>query len=317
MVKEITSSPVVWCLLDRRPGHRNQVLGLAEALRERLNAQIHHVEINGVFQGILQGMTPRFRLPTQQPSLLIGAGHSTHMPLLQLGLRTRAKTIVLMKPTFPFRLFDLCLLPSVYQLRRTPPNVVLTTGVLNRIRPSVNQDSGLGMFLIGGPCDHHQWSSEQVLQQVATIVRESPLVSWTVVTSRRTPDSFIELIRTQVRDAQVCTPDSVGADWLPQNMGRHGKIWVTADSVSMMYEAVTSGSATGMLELERIRSNRATKAIDLLLDTGLATAFEQWAVTRVLEPASRRISEAERCASEISQRFFVEGGAVTQQRQAA
>ena len=296
-----TDQPSIWCLLDSRPGHRNQVLGLADALQRRAAAVASNIEIHGVPHGIRLGCTLRTSLPNAKPHMIIGAGHSTHMPLLMLGRRFNAKTVVLMKPTFPSWVFDLCIVPDVYPFRNLPSNLLLTTGVLNRIRPSQTSDRKKGIILVGGPCDHHSWSNEIVLDQITEIAQRCNQ-SWQVATSRRTPESFVDLARRATGIDLVVTPDDVDGDWLPEQLQKCGTVWVTEDSVSMMYEAVTSGADTGIIELPKARHNRATRCVDLLVQAKDVTAFSEWQRTGHLHASCRQLSEAERCANEIIER---------------
>ena len=298
--------PAIWCLLDSRPGHRNQVLGLADAIERQTKVDVQHVTVSGVTNGILSGFGRRTNLPLAKPALIIGAGHSTHMPLLQLGKRFKARTVVLMKPTFPAWCFDLCVVPDVYQWRNTSQHVFLTNGVLNRITPSQNADARRGLFLIGGPSDHHSWSDDLTTRQILEVMRKNSDTRWVVATSRRTPDSFVEMIQQQSTNPDIVTPDSVDSQWLPEQFGKSGTAWVTEDSVSMMYEAVTSGAKTGVIELPRTRTNRATQCVDRLLASKNVTSWTEWKRTNQLHESPERLSEADRCATEILNRGWFE-----------
>ena len=292
-------APVIWCLLDSRPGHRNQVLGLADAVGWQISVTTECISVRGVVHGFLTGLLP---VPAaQKPDLIIAAGHSTHLPLLQLGRRFRAKTVILMKPSFPLQFFDLCLVPDVYDFRTEPDNLFRTVGVLNRIQPSDNHDQKKGLILVGGPSSHHEWSDDAVAEQMSEVLSAAPDMSWQIVTSRRTPESFVRRFRAET-DVAVVTPDDVDAAWLPDQLQTGGTVWVTEDSVSMLYEAVTSGAATGILELPRTRSNRAVQCIDLLLDSKDVCSWSDWRQAGRLRKPVRRFCEADRCAAEILRR---------------
>lgn len=296
-------APCVWLLLDSRPGHRNQVLGLTEALQRRLTLYTVEVSVHGVADGLRTGLRRQTRLPNPRPDAIIAAGHSTHLPLWMLGRRCRAKTILLMKSTLPCGLYDACVIPDVYDFHRTPANVILTAGVLNRIRPSDSQDPQRGLILVGGPSSHHGWSDQQVLQQVRQVVDRSSDCQWTIATSRRTPEPFEsqlnELKRPHVR---IVAAKDVNSDWLPDQLAVTGTVWVTGESVSMLYEAVTSGARVGLLELPRIRRNKATRCIDLLLDRQAVTSFTDWDRHGALRPQTIPLKEADRCADELLRR---------------
>ena len=70
----------------------------------------------------------------------------------------------------------------------------------------------------------------------------------------------------------------------------------------MTYEALTSGSQVGILELNRHRSNRVTDCIDTLVTANFVTRWSNWKQRGSLVRPAERFCEAERCANEILQR---------------
>lgn len=301
-----TDRPCVWLLLDGRPGHQNQVLGLADALQRIQPLHVETVNIRGVSHGLMTGAARDRRLPSGRPNAIIAAGHSTHLPLLILGRRFAARTVLLMKSTLPYALFDACLVPDVYNFRAVPQNVILTTGVLNRIQRSQHQDASQRLVLIGGPSKHHAWDGPKVLKQLEHILESKPSGHWAIATSRRTPAVFVDQLQLLQSDRIRLVPaESVGPEWLPQQFARCGEVWVTGESVSMLYEAVTSGAAVGMLELPRIRSNKATRCIDMLLDLNAVTLFTNYMADGVLKASDLPLNEADRCARELLSRQIV------------
>ena len=141
---EFTSaSAVVWRFRDGRAGHENQVVGLSEAIARNCNVQICDIYLNRSLRGLKSLLPNRvsFAAKLPAPHLLIGAGHATHLPLLTFQQRFGGKTVVIMKPSLPTPLFDLCLIPAHDRLIFQPGNIVRTEGSLNRIQPSAEQDS--------------------------------------------------------------------------------------------------------------------------------------------------------------------------------
>ncbi|MEZ6124045.1 MAG: ELM1/GtrOC1 family putative glycosyltransferase [Planctomycetaceae bacterium] len=292
----------IWCLLDGKAGHQNQVLGLAEAIRRQVSAELHPVVLTPSQRGFRSLLPSSSRgLPEAAPDLMIGAGHATHLPLWTFRRRFGGKSVVLMKPTLPLRCFDLCLVPDVHRLRHVPENTILTHGVLNRIQPSVTHDSGKGLILIGGPCSHYRWDSEKIADQCRAVIDRSPRTEWTIATSRRTPADFIEWCSAFETPHALIRPDDVGPDWLVQQLSVSGTVWVSEDSVSMTYEAVTAGGQVGVLELRRHRSNRVTDCIDVLVSEGYVTRWSLWQTTGKLDRRSHTFCEADRCARKILQ----------------
>ncbi len=317
MTTKSTKPLTIWCLLDGKAGHENQQVGFAEAIQRRTPCEIHRVSLAGWDRGVWSLFRRDFsQFPSADPDLIFGAGHATHVPLGVLRRRFGGRTVVLMKPSLPLSCFDLCLIPDVHDLKRVPANTILTKGVLNRIVPSGNKDAAYGLVLVGGPSAHHKWSGESIFRQATEVVRNEPDRNWKIVTSRRTPDAFCELVRKQLTEAQLVLPHDVDADWLPAELTRAATVWVSADSVSMTYEALTSGAEVGVLELERFRSNRVTACIDTLIDSGDVVYWSRWKKTRRLNERDARFCEAERCAAELLARF-TEGGKEHWRREAA
>ena len=295
----------IWCLMDGKAGHQNQVLGCADAIQRRVPADIHPIELVGWNRGLRSLVhCDRHMLPAAPPDLIIGAGHASHVPLCMFHKRFGGQTVVLMKPSLPLSLFDACLIPDVHKLRRIPGNTILTKGVLNRVLPGKHKDLRQGMFLVGGPSPHYKWAGERAFQQIYEIVTGCADVEWTIATSRRTPEAFSRLCDRANFPAKLVLASDVGTDWLPAQLDTAGTVWVTEDSVSMMYEALTSGARVGVLELVRHRRNRVTECIDTLVDSNLAVRWSDWQSSRKWNTRRERFFEAERCAELLLDRMF-------------
>jgi uncharacterized protein len=296
----------IWCLMDGKAGHQNQVLGCAEAIQRKTAAQIHAVELSGWNRGVWSIFrTDKPSLPDVPPDLIIGAGHASHVPLCTLRRRFGGLSVVLMKPSLPLACFDICLVPDVHRLKRVPHNVILTKGVLNRVLPGTDKIATAGLLLVGGPSSHYRWSDEKVLQQVTQVLIRQPDMNWTIATSRRTPETFCRAVENGTM-ATLIRPDDVGSDWLPAQLSTAATVWVSEDSVSMTYEALTSGSQVGILELQRHRSNRVTDCIDTLVEANLVSRWSKWHQSGHLSRPAARFCEAERCATELLSRFRCE-----------
>ncbi|MCR9198666.1 MAG: mitochondrial fission ELM1 family protein [Planctomycetaceae bacterium] len=303
-MSEAAHSKTIWCLMDGRHGHQNQVLGLADQLSGMVDAHVCCVDLT----------TPRGRLGTlyrssrqlsghaASPDLVIGAGHRTHLPLVVLRHRFAACSVVLMKPSLPFHWFDYCLIPSVHQLETPPDNVLETKGVLNRVQPRTNTERVGGLMLIGGPSAHYRWSDEQICRQIREVLSGSEQ-PWTIATSRRTPPSFLKALGTCDSALRIVRPEDTDPAWLPSQLSRAESAWVTEDSVSMMYEALTSGASVGVLELSRHRDNRVTECTDLLVRDGDVQRWSAWTKSRHLPRPATTVWEAERCSRELLNRL--------------
>jgi mitochondrial fission protein ELM1 len=291
-------------LSDGRAGHENQSLGLALALAKRTGAAHEVVRFDPG-----EGLWARIRRAAtgEGIDLLIGAGHSTHLPLCWAGHLLGARTIVIMRPSLPLWFFDLALVPrhdckrgAVDHARR-----IVTRGALNRIPEPDDRPSkeARGLVLLGGPSRHHGWDGVSLASAVTRAVASRGELAWTVADSRRTPEGFLaglELPAGVERVAHAAT----GPGWLAGELARSSVVWVTEDSVSMVHEAVTAGAATGVLPMPRLGKSRVVRAVDELVEDGFAVRFPEEP-----SPAAAGLHEASRCAECILNRWYRgEGG---------
>jgi mitochondrial fission protein ELM1 len=233
--------------------------------------------------------------------MLIGAGHATHFPLLALQKKYGGKTVVVMKPSLPTSLFDLCLVPAHDNLRFQAENIIRTEGPPNRVQPSSRQEADKGLILIGGPSKHFHWSDESVLQQVRGAVAGS-FVNWIVVTSERTPDSFVRKWRNASLGIPLVTPKACSSQWLPEQLSECSAVWVTCDSMSMIYEALTAGASVGLFELPASARGRISLNVQRISEMGLVTTYNRWQRERELPFPKPSFSESDRCSAIIYDR---------------
>ena len=91
--------------------------------------------------------------------------------------------------------------------------------------------------------------------------------------------------------------------WLADRFAEASRIWVTEDSVSMVYEALSSGAAVGVLPVPRIKIGRVVRGLDELLSKRLATSFDAWRSGVELQRPVETFNEAKRVSQEILGRF--------------
>lgn len=298
--------PVIWRVLDGRAGHCNQVLGLTDALERRIDVDCHDVLIDGRLKGLRCLIPGRLNCLRQlpRPNLLIGAGHSVHLPLLCLRHAFGGRSIVLMKPSIPMAAFDLSIIASVHNLRRVRSNVITTAGPLNRMQPSRRLQDSEGLILIGGVSDHFRWSDRDVLDQLSAVVTSDTKTSWTLTTSRRTPPSFLDAWQSAGLPGRMVPCEDTPAGWMQEMLQRAGRVWVTCESMSMVYEALTAGAAVGLLELAPVRRGRVYRSSRELIDSGHVTPWSAWRDGTPLRKMTRPLREADRCADEVILRFL-------------
>lgn len=299
----------VWRFTDGKPGHQNQSLGLVQSLQNRTQCTIHEWEIPSKFierwRWRKRWYTEAQKVPT--PHLVIGAGHRTHLMVLLAQKRYGGKSIVLMRPSIPLSFFDLCVVPEHDQVKLRS-NVLQVRGVLNTICHSNEQDSSQGLMLIGGPCRHVNWSNQDVIQQISAIVESSPEVDWTLTTSRRTPDTFLDLLAEKCAEVnlRVVPASETQPGWVAERLAHAKQVWATSDSVSMLYESITSGASTGVLEVPWTSTGKLRAGLEDLIQTKMVTSFSNRASNGFLPPPPVPLAEASRVADWILDNWYPE-----------
>ena len=92
-----------------------------------------------------------------------------------------------------------------------------------------------------------------------------------------------------------------GRDWLPQRLAEAAEVWVTEDSVSMIYEALSSGARVGLLPVPSLKkAGRVARGIARLVEEGFVTRFTDWSPAAGLAAPPRVLREADRCANSVA-----------------
>jgi mitochondrial fission protein ELM1 len=288
----------IWRFTDGKRGHENQSLGLAEALCRLTSCHVETLPVSGGWLNVFTWLAGRFpageNLP--KPDLIIGAGHATHWPMLAARHAHGGKIAVLMKPSLPLSWFDWVIAPAHDGLAESDSSLV-TQGPINRIQPGSAQNSGQSLMLVGGPSSEYGWSETALLKQVHLIALHKPEINWQLTTSRRTPPGFLDnLARLGLSNVKAVAHDAVATDWLPVQLAQSAQVWVTPDSASMVYEALSSGAAVGCFELPYAKPGRVARGLEKLVRAGRLTAFSDWERSGELRPNDQPLNEAGRCA---------------------
>lgn len=277
--------------MDDKIGHIRQSEGLAFALQKQLGKEIS-IETLPAFS--VWTYIQSFGQCTQKiecNSIVIGAGHRTHFGLLYYKWKYRAKSIVIMKPSMPKIWFDYCIVPKHDGLPEQG-NVLVTEGAMNALSLMAAHKEEQVLILIGGPSNNCQWQNERIYQQLLEMLpseNENKIIK--LSTSRRTPQDFIEncpdLIRNRV---ELIDFISVDASWLPEQLLKSQTVWCTADSVSMIYEALSAGCDVKTIAVDGLTGKIAQNLAGLVNDG--------WVNSDDSIP-TERLNESERIAKKL------------------
>jgi mitochondrial fission protein ELM1 len=297
--------PRIAVISDGKAGHRNQSLGLADALQRQIPELIvEELAPLPRLQALLRLLWPGQRRAGY--SLLIGAGHGTHLSLLALGRVERCPTIVLMRPSFPGSWFDLRIEPR-HDGGIETDSCWLSEGPLNRMQPAP-ADAVNKLMLVGGPSPHYHWDQDAVLAQIQAICERDG--AWVLSSSRRTPAEFMTRLEAlALSGLTVHRAEDLPPGWLGEQLPRTQYCWVTPDSASMVYEALSAGCAVGLFDLSAIAGSRVAAAIARLGERGwthsFADVFAEASVGGPLEPPAQVFAEADRIAARIMERGWL------------
>ncbi len=267
----MSKRPRVWLLLGHRKGDNNQVLALGEALGvpfetrtmtykwlARLRMKLFRTDVDHLKEGARRWLCPPW------PDLVIGIGRRT-VPVArwiqqQSGGRTRL--VRLGHPRAPNEWFDLVISTRQYPV---PPgeNVVTLPLAMNRFRkapkPSDAEQAWINhlprphlLLSLGGPSAMWQLDNAALRLAAMKLTRRVERDGGTliVVGSPRTPQDAWAIVREAVADSvhvAIVAKNEVRYPVLLADADEHH---VTADSVSMISEAVMTGKPVGLITIE-------------------------------------------------------------------
>ncbi|MGB0189032.1 MAG: ELM1/GtrOC1 family putative glycosyltransferase [Aequoribacter sp.] len=296
----MNNSAKQWLYLhDGKPGHVNQLRGLSEAVATK---QPNHTSIwlDVTTLSFTQRLFARMEtvLPLEAVDVIVAAGHKTHWLALLLGNKLQAHTAVIMRPSWPMAWFDSVIMPK-HDANNTPTasNTHLTEGAINALGMQIHEPRNQGLVLLGGQSKHFDWPAAQVTRQVCAIIDSQPDLEWTVADSRRSPELQLANIRNARPGARIQSHKTCPQGWLMEQMQQAERVWVTPDSVSMVYEALSCGADVGFIELPPKAPNRINRSILALIAEGKVSSVTQAATVELASAPLPRLNEAESAAA--------------------
>lgn len=260
---------------DGKAGHRSQAVGLYKAMQRQSADEVTFEEILidqlpifSLFSAILKKNIAALK---QQPDYVFGVGSHTQLRVLLLGkVFPQAKTVILMKPNFPANWFDYAIIPE-HDAVDASEHVITTQGAVNPIVNEQRHQPNRFLIALGGSSKRHQWNEEKVLDAIQQIVNRHPQAEIILTTSRRTPEEFLAHLSEKSFKSQlkIFPVEKTPQGWIFEEMQKAEAVWVTEDSVSMIFEALTAGCQVGIIEIDRLKSDRITQLLDRLLTQAL------------------------------------------------
>jgi len=303
---------------DGRPGHEKQSLGIIKALQSYVEVEVDKVEVPaGTFLGdLVSHLSLMFKVGTTVPAeasrqadLFIGTGSRTHVPMLSSGRKGSAKIVTCMTPVSFLRTkFDLCCVPH-HDRVKPGDNIFVTVGPPNPALSSGPHDPNRSLILVGGRDERsHNWNEQKLISDLRALIGTSERLTWLISSSPRTPESTEAIVSQELASlprVSFVPFSETGPGWVEKMYGAHGSVWVTADSVSMVYEALSAGCKVGILPVAwRRKKNKFQRSIDYLLDKKLVLTLAEHLQEASGWHSHEPLNEADRCAREILRRWW-------------
>jgi mitochondrial fission protein ELM1 len=312
---------------DGRLGHEKQTLGILQALDDITSTKVIQKRVSVSPASFCKNWASYLLSSLRQPEagefpnsvdLIIGTGTHTHIPML-LEKKSRNKLseaqeqdVTCMTPEQKLlNKLDLCCDP----IHDNPPardNVFVTLGPPNTVIFETKHQQDRGLILVGGvDKKSHVWNTQEIVNHIQTIISKKKDVQWTISSSPRTPEDTCKMLENMTASRQHVTffrSADTPAGWVEEEYARNGNVWVTADSVSMVYEALTAGCSVGILPVNWLHSdNKFEKSIRVLAENKMIVNFHDWLASEKMPSAPQEpLNESKRCALEIVSRWWPE-----------
>lgn len=300
-----------WILSDGKAGHETQCRGVAAALG--IDAEIKRISESALALFLAPWGRPALKdrvgrpgssFGPPWPDLVIAAGRRT-IPYLRAIRRLagpRLFSVVLMDPRVSLDVADLIWLPE-HDLRRGP-NVIVTPVVPHSYSEERLTDLRAHMpeelralphprfaILVGGPNSTYRFDDDECARLARTLDKLAMAgVGLMVTASRRTPEALTAAINELVNYPNVHIWDGEGDNPYPFFIANADAFVITADSVSMVCEAASTGRPIhifsprgGNKKFDRFHANLralgATRVVPDNLDAGIEPLLANWQYT--------------------------------------
>jgi len=303
---------------DGRPGHDKQTQGILQALQDLTDTDVCCRRVGPLTIGravkdwlAYIRLWPSDGLETAGPraELIVGTGTYTHIPMLLLKRRQGGRVVTCMGPDrLLVQRMDLCLIPG-HDNPKPSENIVVTTGPPNPIRNLGSHNPEKGLVLIGGlDRRSHFWDSASIAEQLKILFEKQASQTWTVSTSPRTPPdmcALLDSLSTTASQVDFARWEETPRGWVEGAYAENETVWVTADSISMVFEALSAGCRVGTLPVRwKKKQSKFQRAEAELIEKGWVQPFDRWLSTGSHVQGRTNLDEAGRCAGEILKRWW-------------
>ncbi len=304
--------PVIHLLavVDGRPGHEKQTFGLIAALRRRCEIRVSTVRVERSIRGWVKNCAA-FLLPAlaEVPDgvqLVLCTGGKTHLQALACARKLKVPVCTCMTPGKGFRtLFDLCFVPEHDRIA-FGKNIVTTLGAPTSCVDEGRHQPGRALLCVGGRNPWLIWQQELLLARIDEVLRREQR-QWAVTDSPRTPQATTAALRGLCRqhDCTFFHWRETGRGWIEEQYATASEVWLTSDSISMVFEALSSGCRVRLFPMQwKSEDGKHAWNERVLAERGHVLLYPDWKRGRTLPGLPARLNEAQRCADIILEKWW-------------
>ncbi len=314
MIKSKISKVAVF--LDGTPGHEKQTLGIVEQLKQKTDLEVCKCQLEKpsltaqsiIWLSYLFGLPQRKDTTLADVDVAIGTGTHTHLPMLLAKKSYDFKVVTCMTPAkLLSNKFDLVFAP-VHDNVSSRKNIVTTIGPPNtNVNKGLHQESRVLILIGGTDPKSHVWNSQEIIDSLELLISRDAQKQYVISSSPRTPaeteDKLSEL-QQKFNNAKFYRFKETIGGWVEQEYSKCKFVWVTADSISMVYEALSSGCKVGIIPVHwKSQNSKFLRSVKFLQEKQLTVDLESYLKGDIQWKNNDSLNEAERCAEEILRRW--------------
>ena len=257
---------VIWALTGDKTGDNNQLLALAELIGapfkvKKLSYNLARAIPPRFLGTSLLSLTPEARrqLAAPWPDLVIAIGRRSVATARWLKKHHGSKLALIGHPRVDPRHFDLVITTRQYPVPRHN-NVILLPMPMSRLGPPQARNAAEAALLaslprphlllaLGGPTKYWALDKATTMAAVDALLQRAEKLGGSVIAigSRRTPPDVVDAVRSRLRTPHCLIEDE--SLRFATLMHDADEIFVTADSISMLSEAIQTGKPVGMIPI--------------------------------------------------------------------
>ena len=328
--------PIVWALIDERPGTGNQCKGVARALgipceEKRLMWSSRAFLPNFLFGSSLFGLksTSKLEIKPPWPDLVISSGRRSAMVARYIKIKNpnKCSLVQIMYPgSGVLNDFDIIAVPNHDNLIRDARNIIKITGVPHNVdcdqllrerliwdQEFSNLKPPIVGLIVGGATKRRAFTKQMAMKlayQTANLVNNVG-GSLAITTSPRT-GPVLACILNCLSEKNI-KPAFV-YDWQSDNvhnknpylgiLGSADHLIVTGESTSMCSEACATDNIVHIFAPEGFLGQKHQRLVDELVSSGYAYLLMDGSVETLSMPAIRKLDVAGQIAREIQIRVL-------------